>query len=212
MELSGATTANWVAKTANLLVDGLGVEPGAARVGVLLPLHWQAVAVVLAGVAVGAEVVLAADPAELAGCDAAFTTAEAAAAALDAGAGEVLALSCTPLGTRLPQVPPMVADYAAEVPGHGDHWAGGPAPRPRLLAAGAPLGGVDPAPGLSATDRVLVTLPLTRPGPLLAALAAGAALVLVPDPGAVDLDRAVQVEHVTATAGVDAAGLTRLDG
>jgi uncharacterized protein (TIGR03089 family) len=200
-----------VAKSANLLVDGLGVPPGSGRVGLLLPLHWQAVALLLAGAAVGAEVVIAADPAELAGCDAAFTTAGAATAALDAGAGEVLALSCTPLGTRLPELPALVADYAAEVPGHGDHWAGPPAPAPRLLVGGAPVPGQDLAPGLSPADRLLVALPLTRPGPLLAALAAGAAAVLVPDPAAVDLGRAVQAERVTATAGVDVVGLPRLD-
>src|SRR5205085_489266 len=46
-ELSGATLANWVAKTANLLVDGVGVVPGDAAV-VLLPPHWQSAAILLA--------------------------------------------------------------------------------------------------------------------------------------------------------------------
>src|SRR5438105_3966265 len=45
-ELSGATLANWVAKTANLLVDGVGVAPGDAAVVLLPPL------------AVGASIVL----------------------------------------------------------------------------------------------------------------------------------------------------------
>ncbi len=40
-ELSVATFANWVAKTANLLRDDLGVQPG-GLVAVDLPLHWQA--------------------------------------------------------------------------------------------------------------------------------------------------------------------------
>ena len=39
-ELSVITTENWVAKTANLLVDDLGVVPG-QRLGLALPLHWQ---------------------------------------------------------------------------------------------------------------------------------------------------------------------------
>ncbi|MGH3327239.1 MAG: TIGR03089 family protein, partial [Streptomycetales bacterium] len=39
-ELSVATFDNWVAKTANLLQDGLLAEPG-QRVAILLPLHWQ---------------------------------------------------------------------------------------------------------------------------------------------------------------------------
>src|SRR5438046_10286260 len=45
-ELSGATLANWVAKTANLLVDGEGLEPGDGA-GVLLPPHWQTAAILL---------------------------------------------------------------------------------------------------------------------------------------------------------------------
>src|SRR2546430_13689442 len=44
VELSGATLGNWVAKTANLLVDGVAVAPGEAAL-VLLPPHWQSAAV-----------------------------------------------------------------------------------------------------------------------------------------------------------------------
>ena len=40
VELSVVTFANWVAKTANLLVDGLGAQPG-QRVSLSLPAHWQ---------------------------------------------------------------------------------------------------------------------------------------------------------------------------
>ena len=40
VEFSVKTFDNWVAKTANLLVDGLGAEPG-ARVALALPVHWQ---------------------------------------------------------------------------------------------------------------------------------------------------------------------------
>jgi uncharacterized protein (TIGR03089 family) len=40
VELSVVTFANWVAKTANLLVDGLGAQPG-QRVALDLPVHWQ---------------------------------------------------------------------------------------------------------------------------------------------------------------------------
>jgi len=113
VELSGATTGNWVAKSANLLVDGLG-SPG--RVGLLLPLHWQTVALLLAGVATGATVVVVDSPAGLQGCDVAFVTGPHAAAALDAGVEAVLALSGHPLGAPLPSLPPMVEDYAREVP------------------------------------------------------------------------------------------------
>jgi uncharacterized protein (TIGR03089 family) len=41
VELSYATFDNWVAKTANLITDGLGAGPG-ERVALALPAHWQA--------------------------------------------------------------------------------------------------------------------------------------------------------------------------
>jgi uncharacterized protein (TIGR03089 family) len=40
VELSARTFGNWLAKTANLLVEELGLEPG-DRVCLLLPSHWQ---------------------------------------------------------------------------------------------------------------------------------------------------------------------------
>ncbi|HTW20203.1 MAG TPA: TIGR03089 family protein [Mycobacteriales bacterium] len=55
IELSVATTANWVAKTANLFIDEYDVEPGDVVV-VRLPLHWQAIVALLASWAVGARV------------------------------------------------------------------------------------------------------------------------------------------------------------
>src|SRR5690242_9626951 len=45
-ELSGATLANWVAKTANMLVDGLGLGTG-DRAALALPPRWQTAAVLL---------------------------------------------------------------------------------------------------------------------------------------------------------------------
>src|SRR5438046_8014238 len=45
-ELSGATLANWVSKTANLLVDGCGLGHGAVA-AVRLPPHWQSAAILL---------------------------------------------------------------------------------------------------------------------------------------------------------------------
>lgn len=55
-ELSGTTTANWVAKTGNLLVDELDAEPG-VRVHVALPTHWLRTVWLLATWAVGGTVV-----------------------------------------------------------------------------------------------------------------------------------------------------------
>src|SRR5919112_280672 len=71
-ELSGATMDNWVAKTANLLVDGVGLGPG-DTVAVLLPPHWQTAAVLLGAWAAG----LAADLGDMPQpVDALFTTPE----------------------------------------------------------------------------------------------------------------------------------------
>jgi uncharacterized protein (TIGR03089 family) len=209
VELSGATTANWVAKSANLLVDGLG---GPATVGLLLPLHWQGIVLLLAGVATGATVSLVDEPAALAGCDAAFTVERCAQTAVDAGVDEVLALSGHPLGAPCRPLPPMVQDFAREVPSYGDHWSG---PRPRaadLRVAGRPLGPL-PELGPGAGDRLLISTRLADPpglGVLLAALRAGASLVLVPDPTAVDLVQVARDEAVTATYGLVVAGLPRL--
>ena len=209
MELSGATTANWVAKSANLLVDGYG---GPTRVGLLLPLHWQTVALLLAGVATGATVVVTDEPAELAGTEVAFVSAEHAEAALSAGADEVLALSGHPLGARLTTVPSGVVDDAVEVPAYGDSW-GGPVPTRLDVEAGGAVLPALPEVGLGRADRVLTAVRPADPeglAALLAVLRCGAALVLVPDPGAVDLPRVAEQEGVTATLGVAVDGLAAL--
>jgi uncharacterized protein (TIGR03089 family) len=204
VELSGATTANWVAKSANLLVDGLG---GPGRIGLLLPLHWQTVALLLAGVASSATVVLATEPGGLAGCDVAFVLPEQAEAALDAGVADVLAVSGHPLGLRATGLPPVVLDYATEVPSYADHF-GGPRPTRALIeAGGAPL---ELLRGVEAAGRVLTTLDPMEPvgaAVLVGALAAGASLVLLRsgDPQGV-----AAAEHVTATAGIPLQGLTTL--
>ena len=205
MELSGATTANWVAKSANLLVDGYGAP---SRVGLLLPLHWQTVALLLAGVATGATVVSAADPAGLEGCEVAFVAGDRAQAALDVGVDEVLALSCTTLGSRLRDVPPGAVDYAAEVPAYADHW-GGPVPSRLDVEAGGAVLPPLPELDLSAADRVLAAVSPDDPSglaSLLAVLRRGAALVLVPAPEAVDLPRLLVQEGVTATVGREVPG------
>jgi hypothetical protein len=101
----------------------------------------------------------------------------------------------------------MALDYAQEVPSHGDHF-GGPAPRAaRITVAGRPVTAVG---GMSPGDRVLTSLPPADPtgaGVLLAALAAGAGLILLRSGDAAAVARA---ERVTATAGMDVADLVRL--
>jgi uncharacterized protein (TIGR03089 family) len=193
-----------VAKSSNLLVDTLSTPD---RVGLLLPLHWQTVCLLLAGVSTGARVVLAAAPADLVGCGAAFVRQEDAQAALDVGVDDVLALSGHPLGAPAGPLPSMVLDYAREVPSHADHYGG---PRPTAVdveVAGLP---VRTAAGIGADDRVLTTLALASPtggAVLLGALAAGASLILL---AAGDADAVAVAERATATAGITVERLTRL--
>ena len=200
VELSGATTANWVAKSANLLVDGLGSP---RRVGLVLPLHWQAVVLLLAGVATGAQVDVGALQA-----DAVLTTPDRVD---EADADDVLALSGHPLGAPCTGLPPSVADYAREVPGHGDHWSGRPPATVDVRVGGAR---VEPRGlPLGPADRVLLTGALDDAAvlaALLGVLHAGAALLLVPDPSSVDLARTAEQERATATAGVRVDGLPLL--
>ncbi|HEY9475834.1 MAG TPA: TIGR03089 family protein, partial [Mycobacteriales bacterium] len=114
-ELSATTLDNWVAKTANLIRDDLDVQPG-DRVAVLLPAHWQTVAVLLAIWAVGA--VAGGEPA-----GAVATFCDPGRIGLAGGGGEVVALSLAPLGRGLDTVPPGVVDYAVEVRAHADRFA-----------------------------------------------------------------------------------------
>lgn len=205
VELSGATVENWVSKTANLVVDGHGSPE---RVGLLLPLHWQAVCFLLGAAATGATVVVASTAGSLAGCGLAFVSPDQAEAALDVGVDDVLVASGHPLGARLPAVPALCLDAAVEVPGYGDRFAG-PAPgAAEVLLDGEPF--TAPALGLGPADRVLTTLPPATErglGVLLAALAAGSSLVLLRDGDAAAVAAA---EHVTATAGVVVPGLREL--
>src|SRR5215470_14378815 len=73
-ELSGATLTNWVAKTANLLVDGLGLGSG-DRATVWLPPHWQTAAVLLGAWTAGLTVAYGEPTA--AGADVEFASLEA---------------------------------------------------------------------------------------------------------------------------------------
>lgn len=204
MELSGSTTANWVAKTANLLTD---LYDAPERIGLLLPLHWQTVCLLLGGVAAGSTVVVASTADELEGCPVAFVAADQATAALDAGVDEVLACSLTPFATRIAGLPPMVLDAAVELPSHGDHFSGRPAAA-RIELAGELFAA--PALDLTPTDRVLTGLsPATADGlgALLGVLASGAGLILLAAG-----DRELVLAQESATAWLDETGLHRCGG
>jgi uncharacterized protein (TIGR03089 family) len=117
VELSVATFANWVAKTANLLQDELGAQPG-DRLALLLPAHWQTAVWVMAAFSTGVVVVPGGDPAAADLVVSGPDTLERARAC----GGERVALALRPLGGRFPQPPPGFSDYAVEVPGQGDRF------------------------------------------------------------------------------------------
>ncbi|WP_200209348.1 TIGR03089 family protein [Micromonospora coerulea] len=173
-ELSGATLANWVAKTANLLVDELALAPGDTA-GVLLPPHWQTAAVLLG--CWSAKLTVLDTPGDV---DVLFAAADRVAGAQEWSAGERYALALDPFALPMREVPPGFADYVVEVRGHGDHFTpypgGGEADADLLARAAARAADLGITPG----DRVLIDA-ATHPDPvdwLLAPLTAGATIVL----------------------------------
>lgn len=118
VELSVATFANWVAKTANLLQGDLAAEPG-DRLALLLPAHWQSAVWLLACSSVGVVAEVGGDPAA---ADLVVTGPDTLEAARSCR-GERIALALRPMGGRFPQPPEGFADYAVEVPGQGDRFA-----------------------------------------------------------------------------------------
>jgi uncharacterized protein (TIGR03089 family) len=186
-ELSGTTLDNWVAKTANLLVDGAGLGSG-DTVAVLLPPHWQTAAVLLGCWSAGLAVDLGPDPQPV---EVVFATADGATAAAGWHAGDRYATGLLPLAAPLRQVPAGFTDYVAEVRGHGDRFV---APQPvghddRAFAGPVELSHLAVCQaaaeraaelGIVAGDRILVDTQ-THPDPvdwLLAPLVAGASVVL----------------------------------
>jgi uncharacterized protein (TIGR03089 family) len=194
VELSVATTANWVAKTANFLVDEIGVEPG-ETVGVMLPLHWQTAIVLLATWSAGAVVAWDADPAHAV----MFTDTDRQDAALERlPADRVVTLSLAPMGV----------DFSRLVAAQPDAFA---APE----ASGEDVVDAFALPGLSSGARVLTVMSLETSaglaGGLIGPLSVEGSVVQVrhPDPSLVGA-RCV-TEHVTHTVGISAPDLPRLD-
>jgi uncharacterized protein (TIGR03089 family) len=204
-ELSGATLDNWVSKTANMLVDGLGLGQG-DTVAVLLPPHWQTAAVVLGASAAGLAADLGDRPRPV---DALFSTPDRVTAAADWATGDRYATGLLPLAMPLRELPPGYADFVIEVRNFGDHFGGAPVSQDDAALAGPvelshlavlrTATGRAAELGVTAGDRVLID---TRAYPdpmdwLFAPLVAGASIVLCADLDPAKLDSRAEAEKVT---------------
>ncbi|MBC3762869.1 TIGR03089 family protein [Quadrisphaera sp. RL12-1S] len=177
VELSARVLENWVAKTANLLVEELDVETGDGVV-LALPAHWRTVAWRLALGAVGAEPVEDDDDARVA------VVADGAPA--PAGAEHVVVQALGALALRATSVPAGALDAAAVVAGFGDAFPFVP-DAPGLVVATAA------APGARVLVDVREVGDAAALDAVLAALAGGGSAVLL-GPGAPDAERVAAQE------------------
>ena len=214
VELSLTTLDNWVAKTANLLQDELGTQPG-ERVAPLLPPHWLGAVWMLAAWSAG----LVVDLASADGAEVVVAGPDRIDEAVAAGGRDTVALALRPLGGPFAgPLPSGVLDYGIEVPGQADDfrpYAPIAPDAPALLLDGASaaepvtgrelVGRASAAAGdlgLTAGGRLLTD---TNPaGPdgyldaLLAPLACRASVVLVRNLDPAALERRTTTEKVTA--------------
>jgi uncharacterized protein (TIGR03089 family) len=194
-ELSGATLANWVAKTANLLVDECGLGPGSIAV-VLLPPHWQTSSIMLAcwtaGLSISHSDSLTADVTfGLPGTDCDY------------------AVGLHPFALPVPD-PGTAADWVLSARAHGDRYAGPPAPESAPALSGLPtevthgdlgrraLARAEEL-GIERGARVLIDVD-AHPRPLdylVAPIAGGASLVLCKGRDAGSLDGIAATERAT---------------
>jgi uncharacterized protein (TIGR03089 family) len=184
IELSVATTANWVAKTANYLVDEHGIEPG-DLVTVRLPLHWQTAIVLLACWSVGSQV-------SFDGGGVVTFATEALA-----GDGEVVTLSLAPMGVDFSRLVAAQPDFFAPVEASGED----------LVEAAA----ID-LPNAARVLTVLAYEGANALSyGLIAPLAVGGSIVQIAHPEAANLAGHAETERVTHTLGVEINKLPRLD-
>lgn len=198
-ELGHATLHNWVSKTANLLVDDLGLEPG-ATLAVAVPTHWTTLVLVLAAWRAGVRVALGGPPVAGAATVARedqITAGPGPSLVVGLGlGGRVLgdARGAPSFAEDVLACPDEFDDPAVEASAPALAVAGHAAAHGDLLDAshGDLLDAADAtraALDLGAGSRLLTTVPLDGADgllPLLAALAAQASVVLVaaPDAGA----------------------------
>lgn len=188
IELSAVTTANWVAKTANLLVDEYDLESG-ETVAIGLPPHWLGVVWALSAWSAGAAVTTGEGSLAITGPDFGVR-----------GSRETIASALLPLGGRFREpLPDGVHDYGAEVYNHPDLFVPFDPPTPgspaydemthaEVIEAATPI-----------SDRVLTTVDLVSPdglGTLVGVIAGGGSIVLCRNLDPAKLDRRIADEKV----------------
>ena len=204
VELSVTTYANWVAKAAGLLTDGVDLERGMS-LRIDLPPHWLSTVFLGAAWTVGLRVTTAEDP------DAVVCGPESLDAwASRAGRTPVLACSLRPLGTRFAEpLPAGVLDVGVEIWGQPDGFVAWDPPSDDDLATDTltqrEVNDLTAAVGRSLTDggRLLsVADPASPPGmaTFTEPLGRGGSLVLVRNPDPDRLDDVYDAERATARA------------
>lgn len=218
LEFSRRTFDNWVAKTSNLLVEGLDVRPGGTVV-LDLPAHWQTAVVLFAAWGTGQRVVIGPRPELGSAADEGIWVTDAPADAPE-WADEVLGLSLDAFGAPLRDAPAWVTDYAVEIRTYGDRF-----PSPVPTSPNTPvlnvtnttftrerldreIGETVARHGLTAEDRVLCTVEYTTAealvSGLLAPLEAGGSVIICRNLDDDLIRRRIETEHVTAVAGPEA--------
>ena len=220
-ELSVTTFATWVAKTANLLRDDLGVAPG-DTLALDLPCHWQGAVWLQSCWALGLHVVPAGTPVDVHVLAYDGTPVSAA--------GAVVALGLGPLGLARRDVQPPAGttlDYDREVAAHGDRfvpsWPVDPAGEALTTDSGplsaAELGALAQEQAPVGGRALLVTEPLAAGRPadavlagLLVPLAADVTAVLARHPAPDRMAARVEQEGLVGSvgpAGREMSGLPR---
>ena len=188
IELSAVTTANWVAKTANLLVDEYDLEAD-RTVAIGLPPHWLGVVWALSTWSVGASLTSKRADVAITGPDFAIR-----------GSEETVASALLPLGGRFREpLPDGIHDYGAEVYNHPDVFVAVDPPTPETpaydeLTHADLIGTTEPV-----NDRILVTRNLAdRDGVrvLAGVISGGGSIVLCRNLDEAKLERRVADEKV----------------
>lgn len=122
IEVSALTFANWVAKSANLLRDGLGLATG-PRVAVSQRTHWQSIAMVHAVWALGGSV--ATNPIPAGHYDVEICGADSVDTALSR-ADDVIVMALRPMAMPGEPVQGPATDFDRDVRSYGDHFSGSP--------------------------------------------------------------------------------------